>query len=62
MATDEKKSNDSRENGPLHRTPGRIDAGQSDTSNENSIANVSTDMHTTKPTPGHEADGQVSKM
>ena len=62
MATDQKKSIDTRENGALHRPPSTIDAGKRDQSNQGPIVDVSRDMHTTKPTPGHEADGQVSKM
>jgi hypothetical protein len=62
MTTDKKESVDSHENGPLHRPKRNIDAGEGDTSNEGPIVDVSRDMHTTKPIPGHEADGQVSKM
>lgn len=62
MATDTKKSIDSGENAPLHHPPKNIDAGKRDHSNEGPLVDVSSDMHATKPAPGNEADGQVSKM
>ena len=50
-----------RKDAPLHRPEGPIDAGSSDTHND-PIVQPSGNMHTTKPTPGSEAPGQVSKM
>ena len=63
MSEDSKKSLDSRENGPLHRPQGRIDAGKTNNGNEGPISKPSSGgMQETTPSPGHEAPGQVSKM
>jgi hypothetical protein len=62
MATDNKQNFNDREKAPLHRAPGTVDAGQSNDGKESSIVQPSRDMHTTKPTPGNEAEGQVAKM
>jgi hypothetical protein len=61
MATD-KPSFDSQEKQPLHKAPGKIDAGKSNDGSESSILKPSREMHTTKPTPGNEAPGQTTKM
>ena len=61
MATD-KPSFDSQETQPLHKAPGKIDAGKSNDGSESTIIEPSQEMHTTKPTPGNEVPGQGSKM
>jgi hypothetical protein len=60
--TTNQPSIDEREKGPLHRPPGAIDAGTSNTGNEDPIINPPRETHTVKPTPGNEAAGQTSKM
>jgi hypothetical protein len=61
MPNTDKPNLNSRKDGPLHRPAGPLDAGSSD--NDNSpIVKPSGEMQTTKPTPGSEAPGQVSKM
>jgi len=61
MAID-KPSFDSQEKGPLHKAPNKIDAGKSNDGSETTIIEPSQEMHETKPGPGNEAPGQVSKM
>jgi hypothetical protein len=61
MAID-KPSFDSQEKQPLHKAPNSIDAGKSPDGSESAIVKPSQEMHATKPTPGNEAPGQVSKM
>jgi hypothetical protein len=61
MAID--KSNfDNQEKQPLPKAPNTIDPGKSPDGSESAILNPSQGMHTTKPTPGNEVPGQVSKM
>ena len=61
MATD-KPSFDSQEKQPLHKVPGKIDAGKSNDGSESTIIKPSREMHATKPAPGNEVPGQGSKM
>jgi hypothetical protein len=53
---------DAREKGPLHRPANSIDAGKSNTGNEDTIVNPPRETHTVTPTPGNEAAGQTTKM